>query len=779
MLWSDPAEVDSLVQSCASPCQKTQDGYCLCNVSTTEETAFDDIPTRIEILSGLRYGAFHPSVYGLPYDMFRTNDNVTVYRIHETNETVFEVVDDYGVLQRRKNLRSTVNLVGTTLSFPNPVHFISLAEPTERDALYETDAAIDQLFYHKNTAPFIARHLAQRFGHSNPTPRYIETIAEAFAKGRYIFNDGSASCISFGEGSYGDLAATVAAVLLDREARNVMLDNDPAHGSMKEPILKLIGVMRGLEFKTTPEFPLPRFLVDLQQAIGQMVFEAPSIFSFFLPEHQPTGVIAEAGLVSPEAQIHSTPQVISLVNGLMTLMKYGSDRCFGGFGQTLNWDKKCERRIPGSFVNMSGYLSYDPSSAGTIVDELATIMTSGRLNSRSRSLIKAVIANESDTLNASIKAQQLIATTSEFHSTGTIYPNDQVRQTNKISSSGHSVQPYKAVVVVMLRGGYDSYNLIVPRTCSGTNSANQNIVDQYDRERGPIRVEPEERNLIIDATGSGQPCETFAIHERMPIVQELYNNDNLCFFMNTGLLNQDVTKDTFEALTVSQLFAHNAMQREVQKIDPYEMVVRSGFLGRLGHILNGPSYSFRADNIGINSLWYAVTGNQTFSSPPIVMGESGAQKFNSKPKHETFEPRDFVWTLNSANHMSSSLFGEAWSDLFVGAVKESDFLADALEKVTLPNTCGSRSLNTVVQLMATREDRRSDRDMFFLGIGGWDHHTSLKEGLDEKFDELNDAITCYVDNVKHLNLWENVTLVVMSEFGRTLTPNSNLGSDRK
>jgi cullin-associated NEDD8-dissociated protein 1 len=43
----------------------------------------------------------------------------------------------------------------------------------------------------------------------------------------------------FGSGKYGDLAATIAAVLLDREARSVELDLDAANGQLREPLLKV------------------------------------------------------------------------------------------------------------------------------------------------------------------------------------------------------------------------------------------------------------------------------------------------------------------------------------------------------------------------------------------------------------------------------------------------------------------------------------------------------------------------------------------------------------
>jgi hypothetical protein len=41
-------------------------------------------------------------------------------------------------------------------------------------------------------------------------------------------------------GQYGDLAATVAAILLEPEARSVMLDYDPTFGRLREPLLKVV-----------------------------------------------------------------------------------------------------------------------------------------------------------------------------------------------------------------------------------------------------------------------------------------------------------------------------------------------------------------------------------------------------------------------------------------------------------------------------------------------------------------------------------------------------------
>jgi uncharacterized protein (DUF1800 family) len=233
-----------------------------------------------------------------------------------TADTVFEFVDENGVRYRRKNSRSSVLIEGTKFVFRNPPHFNSLSIASAGDARFETDAALDHYFYHPNTAPYLAFRFAQRFGISNPSPRYIKTIVKAFQSGLYKLQDET-----FGTGRYGDLAATIAATLLDSEARSILLDSDPTHGSFKEPLLKVMGLLRSMEFQLHPHSPWVEFSATAGDQIGQMAHFAPSVFNFFLAEYQPSGRISQSSLVAPEAQILTGPRIIDGLNGVFSLMK--------------------------------------------------------------------------------------------------------------------------------------------------------------------------------------------------------------------------------------------------------------------------------------------------------------------------------------------------------------------------------------------------------------------------------------------------------------------------
>jgi cullin-associated NEDD8-dissociated protein 1 len=263
-----------------------------------------------EVLSKLAIGAYDPSAYdeGTFAEQLTAN-GVTAYLTATGTfnaDTVFVVTDQYNRIRRFKNAKEYVRIQGAPeYAFRNAPSFMSVlnTEADQRDAIYETDAALEHYLYHDNTAPFIAYRLIQRFTTSNPTPAYVEAVATAFRSGKYE---------DFGTGKYGDLAATISAVLLEPEARSVVLDADPFHGSLKEPLLRVMSLMRGMELKQT-EGQSVLNLADLSTKIGQMAHSFPSVFSFFLPEYPAGGRAGDASLVSPESMILDMPKIGELL----------------------------------------------------------------------------------------------------------------------------------------------------------------------------------------------------------------------------------------------------------------------------------------------------------------------------------------------------------------------------------------------------------------------------------------------------------------------------------
>jgi hypothetical protein len=223
------------------------DNECLCAVKVTKTRLFKRVPP-LKLTKYLVHGA--PNIAALDDGKYTKSDDssadVDVY--HKTGKTEYGKFTIFSVVRNEKriflkNYISRVIMTGSTYEFRNPVSMMSLVNPETRDAHYETDAVLDHYFYHPNTPTFIAMRLIERFGTSNPSPRYIKIVSKSFSSGKYVKTKQN---ISFGTGKYGDLAATIAAILLDREATAPALDADPSAGAFKEPLLKFIGLMRSM-----------------------------------------------------------------------------------------------------------------------------------------------------------------------------------------------------------------------------------------------------------------------------------------------------------------------------------------------------------------------------------------------------------------------------------------------------------------------------------------------------------------------------------------------------
>lgn len=161
--------------------------------------------------------------------------------------------------------------------------------------------ALDNLFNHPNVGPFIGRQLIQRLVTSNPSPQYINRVAAAFNNN--------------GQGVRGDMKAVIRAILLDPEARDCALVEDPYRGMLREPITRWTHLCRAFN-----SFSLKGVFRNHADNFYQNTFQrplgSPSVFNFFQPDYTPIGPIESAGLVAPEFQITNSVTIVGYANRL-------------------------------------------------------------------------------------------------------------------------------------------------------------------------------------------------------------------------------------------------------------------------------------------------------------------------------------------------------------------------------------------------------------------------------------------------------------------------------
>ncbi len=264
--------------------------------------------------------------------------------------------------------------------------------PAAQGGARDLQLALDALFTHPNTAPFVARSLIKRLVTSNPSPAYVYRVAQKFE------NDGA--------GVRGNLGAVVRAILTDYEARSPAVAANQSFGKLKEPILRLTSVLRGFNATSTSgrylgyrvavngvpitsSTPLPSTqsqistlsspttLHVVQSNLAEAALRSPTVFNFFHPDYVLPGALATAGLVAPEFEITDDNFAISVPNFLRTfVLATVPNSAAGPYALTL--DLSYEQTLLG-----------DPSA---LVDHLNTVLCAGAMPAATKTRIVSALA---------------------------------------------------------------------------------------------------------------------------------------------------------------------------------------------------------------------------------------------------------------------------------------------------------------------------------------------------------------------------------------------------
>ena len=232
------------------------------------------------------------------------------------------------------------------------------------------EAALDILFNHSNVAPFISKQLIQRMTTSNPSPVYVQRVADVFDSGTYTLPDGQV----LGTGERGDLAPVWAAILFDPAAVDSNRESDITYGKVREPIIRFLHWARFAQIGDVEVINESNFVSSgTQTTISQNPFRSPSVFNYYRPGYVASGLeTADAGLVAPEMQITHATTAINYANLMRTyILRDG----------TGNW---------------SG--TYDPDirtlaeNADELIDHLDLVLTAGRMSEQTKEYITDTLA---------------------------------------------------------------------------------------------------------------------------------------------------------------------------------------------------------------------------------------------------------------------------------------------------------------------------------------------------------------------------------------------------
>ncbi|MCY4143343.1 MAG: DUF1501 domain-containing protein [Gammaproteobacteria bacterium] len=340
------------------------------------------------------------------------------------------------------------------------------------------------------------------------------------------------------------------------------------------------------------------------------------------------------------------------------------------------------------------------------------------------------------------------------------------------SASASTLGDYRALVCILLSGGNDSFNMIVPN--------DEDQYDEYSKIRSDLALD---RSSLLALPGTTDEGRSYAVHPGLSDVQQLYEVGDLAFVANVGTLVEPLDGndvDRGKARVPLGLFSHSDQIAQWQSVVSYNRTSSFGWGGRMADLIDPHPASGLSMNISLSGNNLFQTGQQV--SPYAIYYEGdGASRVWSYPQlwlnginvdqvtndllnveHDNMLRREYSRRLKSAIDNRET---------FVSAIRSAPELQTQFSQNYL-----SGSLKQIARVIGGRHSIGQARQTFFVNIGGWDHHAYLKDYQAAMLPIVSKALGEFKAALQELGEFDNVVTFTVSDFGRTLTSNGK-GSD--
>jgi uncharacterized protein (DUF1501 family) len=337
------------------------------------------------------------------------------------------------------------------------------------------------------------------------------------------------------------------------------------------------------------------------------------------------------------------------------------------------------------------------------------------------------------------------------------------------SAQQASAGDYKALVCVFLFGGNDGNNLVVPLGEGHADYAKA-------RAASGLAIPADQLVALPDAAGSAR----HGLHPALKPLEALWAQQRLALLFNTGPLVEPITRAGYlqAAARPDNLFSHADQQEIAQALT--------------GSSRAGTGWGFRlarqcSPGAGRLPGLISFAGNQRFLQGDVrqalVLPARGNFGINGNAGDAASLAR--MDAFRSMWASAASPIG-AQAGVIVDAALSAAGFVNPLLNASSPATSEpfaalksdiSQQLLRVARLVEARERIGNPRQVFFVSMGGFDTHVNQRSDQDRLLGELGAALAAFHDATQNLGVADRVTSFTLSDFARTLKPNSGGGTD--
>lgn len=358
------------------------------------------------------------------------------------------------------------------------------------------------------------------------------------------------------------------------------------------------------------------------------------------------------------------------------------------------------------------------------------------------------------------------------------------------SLTAHAAQTndYKALVCVFLFGGVDGHDVLIPFDLPSYNSfANirQTLLNRYDGARSRENLLP-----ISPENGAQFGSREFALPPEMPLLKSLFDQRRAAIVSNVGPLIEPVNAQSFatgSATLPPRLFSHNDQQSIWQASAPEGAQLGWGGLFADAMLAAGANNGMgEFTTLATAGVGPFLTGNTASPYQVSLNGSAGIVALDG-PNGSGFggDLNAFITSarerfrasgFNEPNILAQDIANKFRAGIDANSVFDAARASAPMLTTEFPMTSLGSQLRTVAETMSIRDSLSANRQIFFVGTGGFDTHSGQATDLPALLSQIDGALAAFYSAMIELGLSQNVTTFTASDFGRTLTVNGD-GTD--
>jgi len=331
---------------------------------------------------------------------------------------------------------------------------------------------------------------------------------------------------------------------------------------------------------------------------------------------------------------------------------------------------------------------------------------------------------------------------------------------------------YKAMVCILLAGGNDSYNMLIPRDDSS--------YADYAEVRTNLAIA---QDALLPITPSNDTAgKEFGLHPSMTKIKTLFDNHNLAFVANLGAMVEptSVSDVENEVNLPLGLYSHSDQIRHWHTSVP-QTRGNTGWGGRMADLLQScNSNQDISMNISLSGTNVFQKGNSlqayainTSGNGAILLNGFANNGFYETLKRETI---DSLITESYVNVLENA-YAKEINSASVNSLSFDSALASAGELNTVFDESDlSQELQMVARTIKARDVLGVKRQTFYISMPGFDTHDNILVEHADLMANLADSLSVFYEALEELGLENQVTTFTMSDFSRRLISNGD-GTD--